>query len=46
MLCAPNNLWQPFSYHTKMADFKYFRVLSISHENIDINLEKCIEYVK
>ena len=28
MLCAPNNRQRPFSYHTKMADFEYFRVLS------------------
>ena len=26
MLCAPNNRWRPFLYHTKMADFEYFRV--------------------
>ena len=36
MLCAPSNCRRPFSYHTKMADFEYFRVLS----------EKCIEYGK
>ena len=29
MLCAPNNRWRPFSYHMKMADFVYFRVLSV-----------------
>ena len=29
MLCAPSNCRRPFSYHTKMADFEYFRVLSI-----------------
>ena len=29
MLCAPSNHRRPFSYHTKMADFEYFRVLSI-----------------
>ena len=36
MLCAPSKRQRPFSYHTKMADFEYFRVLS----------EKCIEYGK
>ena len=30
MLCAPSNRRRPFSYHTKMADFEYFRVLSVS----------------
>ena len=29
MLCAPSNRWRPFLYHTKMMDFKYFRVLSV-----------------
>ena len=29
MLCAPSNRRRPFSYHTKMADFEYFRVLSV-----------------
>ena len=28
MLCAPNNPRRPFLYHTKMADFEYFLVLS------------------
>ena len=29
MLCAPNKRSRPFSYDTKMADFEYFRVLSV-----------------
>ena len=29
MLCAPSNRRRPFSYHTKMADFNYVRVLSV-----------------
>ena len=29
MLCAPINHWRPFSYHMKMADIEYFRVLSV-----------------
>ena len=29
MLCAPSNLWRPFSYQTKMATFEYSRVLSV-----------------
>ena len=29
MLCTPNNCWQPFSYHKKMANFEYFHVLSV-----------------
>ena len=29
MLCAPSNRRRPFSYHTKMVDFEYSRVLSI-----------------
>ena len=29
MLCATSNRWRPFSYHTKMADFEYFHVLSV-----------------
>ena len=29
MLCALSNRRRPFSYHTKMADFEYFRVLSV-----------------
>ena len=29
MLCAPCNRRRPFSYHTKMTDFEYFRVLLI-----------------
>ena len=29
MLCAPSNRRRPFSCHTKMADFEYFRVLAI-----------------
>ena len=29
MLCAPSNCQRPFPYHTKMADFKYFLVLSV-----------------
>ena len=46
MLCTPNNHRQPFLYHTKMADFKYFRVLSVFlwKKNTSINSEKCIKY--
>ena len=29
MPCAPSNRRRPFSYHTKMADFEYPRVLSV-----------------
>ena len=29
MLCAPDNHRRPFSYHTKIADFEYFHVLSV-----------------
>ena len=29
MLCAPSNCPWPFLYHMKMADFEYFRVLSV-----------------
>ena len=29
MPCAPGNRRRTFSYHTKMADFEYFRVLSV-----------------
>ena len=29
MLCAPINRWWPFSYHRKMVDLEYFRVLSV-----------------
>ena len=29
MLCTPDNHLQPFLYHMKMADFKYFCLLSI-----------------
>ena len=29
MLCVPSSRRRPFLYHTKMADFKYFRLLSI-----------------
>ena len=29
MLCAPNNRRWPFSYHTKISGFEYFRVLSV-----------------
>ena len=29
MPCAPSNRRRPFSYHTKMADFHYSRVLSV-----------------
>ena len=47
MLCAPSNHRRPFSYHMKMADFEYFRVLSVYlWRKIGINSEKCIEYGK
>ena len=48
MLCAPSNPRRPFSYHTKMADFKYFRVLSVFswHFCGGINSEKCTGYGK
>ena len=39
MLCAPNNRWRPFTYHTKMADFS-------REKKIDKNSEKYIEYDK
>ena len=29
MLCAPSNRRRPLYYHTKMADFGYFRILSV-----------------
>ena len=29
MLCAPSNRRRSFSYHTKMADLDYFRILSV-----------------
>ena len=29
LLCAPSNRQRPFSYHTKIADFDFFRVLSV-----------------
>ena len=29
VLCAPGNGRRPFLYHSKMADFKYFCVLSV-----------------
>ena len=29
LLCAPSSHRRPFSYHPKMADFEYFRVLSV-----------------
>ena len=45
MLCAPSNRRRPFSYYTKMADFEYFRILSVfSLKKNAINFEKCIEY--
>ena len=28
-LCAPSNRRRPFSYHTKMTDFKYFHLLPV-----------------
>ena len=46
VLCAPSNRRRPFSYHTKMADFEYFRVLSVSSWKIGRNSEKCTEYGK
>ena len=47
MLCAPSDRRQPFSLHTKMADFECFRVLSVFlWKKININSEKCIEYGK
>ena len=41
MLCAPSNRGRPFSYHTKMADFEYFRVCSFSlgkKKGINLNM--------
>ena len=47
MLCTPSNSQQPFSYHTKLADFKYFHVLSVFlGGKTGINSEECIEYGK
>ena len=47
MLCASSNRRRPISYHTKMADFEYFRGLSVFWgKNIEINAEKCVEYGK
>ena len=44
MLCAPSNCQQTFLYHTKMAAFKYFHVLSIFFlKELGMNSEKCIE---
>ena len=47
MLYTPSNHRRPFWYHTKMADFEYFRVLSVfSWKKIDLSSEKWIEYGK
>ena len=38
MLCTPSN-WRPFLYHTKMTDFEYFLVLSVSCKEVGTNSE-------
>ena len=45
MLCAPNNRRRPFLYHTKMADFEYFHVLSVFSWS-KLASTQCIEYGK